>query len=92
MVVLVGQVPSAPSTSNLNEWLFLAAVIVLAGAVAVLARYIAQLVRQLTAGQLVARDVVEAEKRLTDVLAQVADALAAAAERERAYMEWLRGR
>lgn len=89
---IISQIQEPPTTSDLNEWLFLAAVSILAGAVMVLARYIAQLVRQLTSGMLVPRDVVTAESRLTEALSQVAAALTESSSREREYMRWIEHR
>lgn len=89
---LFAQIQEPPSTSDLNEWLFLAALFVLAGSVAILARYIAKLVGQLTSGMLVPRDVVTAESRLTEALSQVAAALAESSSREREYMRWIEHR
>lgn len=92
MEAIWSQITPPNTEGDLNAWLFIAAVFVLAAAIGVLAKYVAALVKRLADGQLVPRDVAATEQRLADVLAQVSRALEASAEREREFMMWIRTR
>lgn len=88
----MSEFPTPPETNDINVWLVIIVVLVLAVAVLTVARKLGRLIDILAAGGLVPHDVEETIKVQNESIKAMATALNRSSDRETEYMRWIEHR